>query len=149
MNTTRRRTARMKITCPAVGYPVTVQNEDEVWLKPDHPRFVEEEPTDELTAEFDFPEGESAQFEVHDFEANQTPYEVSVDRVAVRPNGSTTVLESWARNGTKVVSGEYHTQQVLDLQITARDTSSSSGNTLKTSCKIHVRPIGLPGDITG
>jgi len=134
-----------KITCNTDGLKATTQS---LALDPVHTRFVEEEAATALTAEIEFGNNESAEFEVYDFTDGGFTYVVDVDRVVKNADGTTTVIESWVRNGNHCTSGEYLQTQTLGLSVTATETTSSggaTGNSLTTACQIHVRPKGRPG----
>ena len=131
----------MKVTCRIDG---TLLASQAIGLRPVHTRFVETNPATVLTAEIDVGSGETVDFEVYDFVDPTTGqrYEVHVDRIEDTANPST-VLETWERNDTHCISGEYHQHQVINLKVTASESSSSgSSGSLTGLCSIHVQPVG-------
>lgn len=90
-----------------------------IGLMPRHPRFVEDAPGTELTVEIDIENSETVEFEIHDFTDPNTGlhYEVHINRFI--DDDQHTIVETWERDDTRCISGEYHLRQVINLMVTA------------------------------
>lgn len=128
----------MKHMCKMEGIFLDPQK---VGLNPAHVRFTEAMAGVDLTAEIEFDEGESAQFEAHDFTHEGKLYRVRVEQ---QSNGVEVI---WARNGTCCTSVEITETQLIEFKLIAEETDTNgnaTGNELTSACRLLVRPKGRP-----